>query len=272
GALEAGVHAAGDRVRDRAVHDLRASRGLRDRLGRKTARRELPPQGLVRPRLRRVHRRDHPGRRAARGTARQALPARRRAAPAPGAAGARPGRRGALMTATTGMSSDEAVALIEAAASPASLFGHLTGADAQREYRRLARLVHPDASPAHASSAGPSKRAAAAFAKLSALWQQREGTSGLATAGDIANLIRLPAQIGVPGGLLKLARDPADGDLIGREAAALRWLASEGDKEYLPYVPVLAGTRRYVDPATGITRRANVLDELTGFIGLDVVR
>lgn len=191
------------------------------------------------------------------------------------------------MTATTGITRDEAISLIEAATSPASLFGHLTGADAQREYRRLARLVHPDASPAHASpahassagtspagtsSAGASKRAAGAFAKLSALWQQRGGSSALAATGDIANLTRLPAQIRVPGRLLKLARDPADGDLIAREAAALHWLAREGDKGYLPYVPVLAGTRRYVDPATGITRRANVLDELTGFVGLDVVQ
>lgn len=170
------------------------------------------------------------------------------------------------MTATTGITRDQAISLIDAATTPASLFGRLTGADAQREYRRLVRLVHPDASPAPASTAdtSPAGPGSAGTGKLSALWRQREGSSALAAAGDIANLTRLPAHNRIPGGLLKLARDPADGDLIGREAAALRWLAGAGDKDYLPYVPVLAGTRRYADPATGITRRANVLGELTG--------
>jgi hypothetical protein len=72
--------------------------------------------------------------------------------------------------------------------------------------------------------------------------------------------------------VLKLARDPADGDLIGREAAALRWLAAHGDPAYLPYVPTLLETRRYVDPATGVTRRGNVLAELSGFVTLEAVR
>jgi hypothetical protein len=72
--------------------------------------------------------------------------------------------------------------------------------------------------------------------------------------------------------MLKLARDPADGDLIGREAAALRWLAVHGDAAFLPYVPRLTGTRRCVDPATGVTRRGNVLAELSGFVTLEAVR
>jgi hypothetical protein len=94
-------------------------------------------------------------------------------------------------------------------------------------------------------------------------------------AGDIANLISLLAQVQVTGpgepAVLKLARDPADGDLIAREAAALRWLPKHGDPEFLPYIPRLYETRRYTDPATGGTRRGNVLEHLSSFISLDRV-
>jgi hypothetical protein len=44
------------------------------------------------------------------------------------------------------MTREEAVRLIESARGPADLFG----ADAARSYRRLARLTHPDTSPAEA--------------------------------------------------------------------------------------------------------------------------
>jgi len=175
------------------------------------------------------------------------------------------------------LTSDEAMTLIESASTAEQLFGP----DAQRArqaYRRLARLVHPDANPCQ-------ERAGRAFARLSMLWQQHhragdeaprarpgepgEGsprdTGGLVASGDIASVTR------VPDGLLKLARDPADGDLIGREAAALRWLRAHGDPAYLPYVPVLLRTRRYGDPATGIIRRGNVLAELSGFVSLEAV-
>jgi hypothetical protein len=174
-------------------------------------------------------------------------------------------------------STDEAMALIESASTPGQLFGP-DEQQARQAYRRLARLVHPDANPGTGSGAGaagdPSfrvprnERAARAFAKLSALWQQhREGGGALVASGDIASLVRVPG-----GGLLKLARDPADGDLIGREAAALRWLAANGDPAYLPYVPAILGARRYADPATGVTRRGNVLAELSGFVTMEAVR
>jgi hypothetical protein len=159
---------------------------------------------------------------------------------------------------TAALIRQEAMALIESASTAEQVFG----IDGKRAYRRLARLVHPDANP----GTDP-ERAARAFAKLSALWQQhREVGGALVASGDVANLVR------VPGGVLKLARDPADGDLMGREAAALRWLAAHGDPAYLPYVPRLLGTRRYVDPATGVTRRANVLARLSGFVTLEEVR
>ena len=161
---------------------------------------------------------------------------------------------------TAVLTSDEALRFIESASTVEQLFGP-DEQRARQAYRRLARLVHPDANPHH-------ERAARAFAKLSTLWRQhdRGGGSVLVASGDIASVTR------VPGGLLKLARDPADGDLIGREAAALRWLAVNGDPAYLPYAPALLGTRRYADPATGITRRGNVLAELSGFVTLETVR
>jgi len=93
----------------------------------------------------------------------------------------------------TGLTSAEAIALIEAASGPGDLFGR----DAARSYRRLAQLTHPDT---HAGDG----RAAAAFAKLAALWQRRQDGSGpLVARGDVANLYA------VRQGLLKIARDPA---------------------------------------------------------------
>jgi hypothetical protein len=153
------------------------------------------------------------------------------------------------------MTSDEAVTLIEAATDPRALFGR----DPSREYRRLARLTHPDAHPG-------SRRAAAAFAKLAALWQRYQGERGrLVAIGDIANLYENER------GLLKIARDPADNDLIEREAAALTRVHARGDKRYLPYVPALIESQRHQDPGSGARRRANVLSRPDGFATLTQV-
>ena len=83
--------------------------------------------------------------------------------------------------------------------------------------------------------------------------------------GDIATLYR------GPGGVLKLARDPADNDLIVREAGALQWLAVHGERKYLPYVPTLLGTGGYRDPATRSVKRGNALKPLDGFRDLAFV-
>src|SRR3954452_11466678 len=176
------------------------------------------------------------------------------------------------MSAATAMTSAAAIALIEAAKGPRDIFGDTLDdeRDARAEhahqvYRRLARLIHPDATASD-------KRATSAFKKLSALWQQyRTGTGDLFASGDIANLLPTPAPRPWEAALLNLPRDPADGDLIAREAAALRWPAANGDQQYLPYVPRLFGTRRYADSATGSIRRGNLLERLDGFIGLDKV-
>jgi hypothetical protein len=152
------------------------------------------------------------------------------------------------------MTADEAVTLIETAAGPRTLFGP----EADRDYRRLARLTHPDAHPG-------SQRAAAAFARLAALWNQHcAGTppGQLAFTGDIASLYKHQR------GLIKIARDPADNDLMDREAAALRRLSATGDSRFRPYVPMLAECQRHRDPDTGAERRANVLGRLDGFVTL----
>jgi hypothetical protein len=152
------------------------------------------------------------------------------------------------------MTGDEAIALIEAATDPRALFGR----DPGREYRRLARLTHPDVSPG-------GTRAAAAFAKLSALWQRYRTQSvpaRLAFSGDIANLYEHDL------GLVKIARDPADNDLLDREAAALARLRRAGDMRFLAYVPALIGCQRRKDPGSGAERRANLISRLDGFVTL----
>jgi hypothetical protein len=146
------------------------------------------------------------------------------------------------------VTSAEAIALIEAARGPDDLFG----ADAARDYRQLAQLTHPDAHPGD-------DRAADAFAKLAALWRQhRDGPGPLVARGDIANLYP------VSRGLLKLARDPADNDLMRAETIALTRLRHEADERLRAYFPELIAARRLQDPHSGVQRRANVIGRLTG--------
>ena len=154
------------------------------------------------------------------------------------------------------MTSAEAVVLIEAASGPDDLFGR----DDARSYRRLAQLTHPDAHPGDS-------RAAAAFAKLAGLWQRhQDGCGPLVARGDIANLYRTRQ------GLLKIARDPADNDLMRSEATALTQLGNEVDATVQAYFPRLLQAQRRQDPSTGVQRRANVIGRLTGFRSLAEVR
>ncbi len=150
----------------------------------------------------------------------------------------------------------EAIELIEAARKPADLFGR----DAARRYRRLAKLTHPDAQAGDV-------RAAAAFAKLADLWQRHSQVSGPVVArGDLANLYQ------ASGGLLKLARNPADNDLMDREAAGLRMLAGCVPERLSAYFPQLTEVHRVRDPKTGVERRGNVLGILDGFVSLAELR
>jgi hypothetical protein len=156
------------------------------------------------------------------------------------------------------MTTEEAISMIETAQSPADLFGD----DApRRDYRRLARLTHPDTSRGDPH--------AAAFDKLTTLWRRREGTSDLGrlvARGDIANLYASAR------GLLKLARRPADNDLLDREVTALTRLRNRGDERYQAYVPRLLETQSHRDPDSGLVRRANLFGRLDGFRSLAEVR
>lgn len=164
---------------------------------------------------------------------------------------------GRTTAAGPSLSWQDAVALIEAAREPGDLFG-LT--DPARSYRRLARLTHPDSSADQAATCR-------AFEKLSALWAQyRDVCATPVASGDIANLYR------TGDGVLKLARDPADNDLIDREAVALTLLRALGDTRFLAYVPRLLRGERQRDPDTGVVRRASVLGWLDGFVSLADVR
>jgi serine/threonine protein kinase len=149
---------------------------------------------------------------------------------------------------------EEAIGRIEAARHPGDLFG----GNASRGYRRLARLTHPDAHPGDA-------RAARAFAKLAALWRQHQGglsPAVLVARGDLANLYETGR------GLVKLPRDPADNDLMEREAAALTQLQAQGDQRYRAYAPRLLEIQCHQDPRSGARRHANVLERLHGFHSL----
>lgn len=160
----------------------------------------------------------------------------------------------------------DAVRRIDAARTPADLFGPYDAAAGSRAYHRLARIVHPDAG-------GPRE----AFDRLTALWRAygpvtittRRGTYALAptpTRGDLANLYDAGET------LVKIPRDPGLNDLIEREAIALRQLPKDGDGRFLPYVPRLVESFRHRDEATGAERRANAIGRLDGFRSLAEVR
>nr|WP_221474449.1 lipopolysaccharide kinase InaA family protein [Planomonospora venezuelensis] len=139
------------------------------------------------------------------------------------------------------------------------------GGDApNRDYRRLARLLHPDL----AAGAG----AAAAFVRLAELWAARGETirTGRGTY-RIGGVFRrgATAVLYESGGdtLLKLPLRPADNDLVRREAAALRTIEHEGDPRLLPYVPRLVESFRY--RSDGTVRQACVISRVPdGFLTL----
>ncbi|MEV5571304.1 molecular chaperone DnaJ [Spirillospora sp. NPDC052269] len=187
------------------------------------------------------------------------------------------------------MTYEEAVALVERAVSPADLFGE-DEAEAARLFRRLARLVHPDATPA-----GSSRH----FARLSELWHaynaantpvfevgsDRYRLGETIASGDLAELYlaeqyrsekyrseQNPADDRGRSVVLKMPRDPSDNDLMAREEEALGKLRRDGEPRFRVYVPELVTAFRHRDPDTGETRRVNVLVPLDGFVSFAEVR
>ena len=71
---------------------------------------------------------------------------------------------------------------------------------------------------------------------------------------------------------MKLTRNPANNDLMDREAAALRTLAERVPATLTAYFPDLIDVRRLRDPRTGAERRGNLLGSLDGFVSLAEVR
>ncbi|WP_328341413.1 serine/threonine protein kinase [Micromonospora sp. NBC_00421] len=201
------------------------------------------------------------------------------------------------------MRTDEAIRLVAAARTDADLFGVDTPG---RRYRELVAALHPDRLGALDARA----RAAAtdAFVQVTTRWQAARAPSptdpsnpaggstatgpasggpaaddaapdgptvvfggyrlgALAHAGDLADLYDVGADR-----LLKLPRDPADNDLLAREAHALRQIEERGDPRHLPYVPRLVDTFRHRDAASGAERRITVLAAVPGLHDLDAVR
>jgi hypothetical protein len=164
----------------------------------------------------------------------------------------------------------DAIREVMSAAGARELFGTEEPA---RRFRRLAWLLHPDRVPA-----ADRPQATEAFIRLTTLWRGGHGTvirvrdaeyrlGVRAYTGDLADLYDVGADR-----LVKLPRQPANNDLMEREARALRLLADQGDPRYLPYVPRLVDSFRHHDTATGARRRVNVVAAAPGLHSLAEVR
>jgi len=149
----------------------------------------------------------------------------------------------------------EAVRLLSTARYPADVFPDDPD-QARKRYRQLAGLLHPDRNPATED----------VFAKLTTLWNEYQNPAPSVIHGDIADLFP------VPEGLLKITRQPADNDLMAREAEALTRLHFSDLEKYQAFFPELISAGRQRDPATGNIRHVNTLRRLEGFFTLEEVQ
>lgn len=193
---------------------------------------------------------------------------------------------------------DTAAALVQGAATPEDLFGPAEPTrrvDARTEYRRLARICHPDH---HGAARRPT--ADVAFAKLSRLWRAWLAATdpGTGTGTDpaaiavlttrrhrwaVGRLLRRDELCDVHAGhdldgpdpmvevVVKIPRRLGDADLIANEARVLARLADGVDPRWRPYFPTLIESFRHLQPDHG-ERRINVLEPLEGFRSLAEVR
>lgn len=178
---------------------------------------------------------------------------------------------------------DSAAAHVVAASSAAELFGARSDArrqEARAEFRRLARLCHPDHQP-------PDRRtlAEAAFGKLGRLWRDWQVTAAGGTpqttelvvttrhhqwvgnsrlgADELCDLYGATDHDRAGRAIVKVTRRPGDSDLVANEAAVLAALRTAVDRRWAPYFPTLIETVRHRDSSG--ERRINVVGQLDGF-------
>ena len=180
---------------------------------------------------------------------------------------------------------DTAATLIAGAATAEDLFGP-AGPDADRpaaraQYRRLARLCHPDH---HDDGRRPT--ASTTFATLARRWQEWQSVHAGTPAAPAQTFVGdyvlgdLVGRTGVadlhaghlaaaPGHpvIVKVVRRPSDSDLLANESRVLRHLAGAIDARWRPYVPQLVEAFRHTDPE-GNRRRVNVFEPVEGFVSL----
>ncbi len=182
--------------------------------------------------------------------------------------------------------------MLEHADQPEDVFGQLDGdqAEAMRlAYRRLTKVTHPDLYP-DAQDQAVAEQAFRALQKWARLAEDKIacGTYGQDTPsstapiamlvrsrkhdylvqatpfaqGDLCNLYHCTDSFNgkETAAIFKVARQPADNDLVANEAEALRQFPHSPDyKQFHAYVPRLIDSFDYRDPASPAPRRANIL-------------
>jgi serine/threonine protein kinase len=178
---------------------------------------------------------------------------------------------------------------VESAKTPSDLFADAD--KARSTYRRLARIIHPDANHSE-------QRAVDAFAKLSRMWDEYNGKStgprvaapatnaphsviyetkrhtffvgDLAKRTEYANIY--PAEYMDESihryAALKMPRSPKNNDLIENEVTALKTLKDSVPAQYQMYHPTTIDTFMHRDKVSGKQRRAIVTNALPGFVSL----
>lgn len=180
----------------------------------------------------------------------------------------------------------DALERVEAAQKPSELFDVLGGNEPNIEYRRLAKLLHPDRHP------DDTDRAHKGFARLSELWSLYGTEAPLsetftvstkrhayvvrrapAWQGDLASLYlceHYEDSTVIPG-IMKIPRSPKNNDLMKNEALTLKHIAVEGDANFAAYVPQHLETFRHRDVIDKKERLVNVLDMPEGLYSLQEV-
>jgi hypothetical protein len=175
-----------------------------------------------------------------------------------------------------------------------NVFGELEGDSDNQEhqvkkvYRKLARVLHPDLY----AGTPDEQKAEEAFTLLTDYYDQAKDAianhvygrkphvvirtkrheheiGDLVERGDICDLYEALID-GTGAGVLKLAREPADVDLLRAEETALKRLfAADGDPMFYPFLPEFTESFVYQDGAA--RKQANVLERLDDWYSLEEV-